>query len=93
MKQIEISPVGRINAMLPDRLAHHVGEVIGTSGLYENASEFIRDLIRRHMEAVEKSGRDEVNSLLLQSIQENDYSNWTGGDTDELRAIAAGEVE
>lgn len=93
MKPIDISPVGRINAILPERLAYHVGEVISTSGMYENASEFIRDLIRRHMEAVEQTERDEINALLMQSIQENNYSDWTDADVNELTAIANGEVE
>lgn len=91
MSTSEISPVGRINAILPERLAYHVGAVINSSGLYENASEFIRDLIRRHMEEAEKVAQKEINTLLLQSIQENDYSDWTESDIDALRQIAKGE--
>lgn len=91
MEVREISPVGRINTILPERLAYHVGEVISTSGLYDNASEFIRDLIRRHLEEVEKKERSEINTLLLQSIQENNYSDWSENDIDELRQIATGK--
>lgn len=41
----------RINTRLPEPLAQHVGRMVGTKGLYETPSEYIRDLIRRDMES------------------------------------------
>jgi len=40
----------RINARLPSSLAAFVDDVVGSKGLYETPSEYIRDLIRRDME-------------------------------------------
>ena len=42
--------IKRLNTSLPDPLARYVGEVTGKGSLYETPSEFIRDLVRRHME-------------------------------------------
>ena len=39
----------RINTRVKGPMARHVETVIGPSGLYENQSEYIRDLIRRDM--------------------------------------------
>ena len=38
----------RIAVRLPAGLAEHVASQTGPGGLYDNASEFIRDLIRHH---------------------------------------------
>jgi antitoxin ParD1/3/4 len=40
----------RINARLPKPLADHVSTMVGSDGLYETPSEYIRSLIRRDME-------------------------------------------
>lgn len=40
----------RVNARLPQPLAQHVSRVVGSKGLYETPSEYIRSLIRRDME-------------------------------------------
>ncbi len=40
----------RINARLSGPLAAYVDRMVGTEGLYETPSEYIRDLIRRDME-------------------------------------------
>lgn len=43
----------RINARLSGPLAAFLNRITGKSGLYETPSEYIRDLIRRDMEARE----------------------------------------
>lgn len=40
----------RINARLPEPLAQHVQRVVGSHGLYETPSEYVRSLIRQDME-------------------------------------------
>jgi antitoxin ParD1/3/4 len=40
----------RINARLSQPLAEFVTRMVGTGGLYETPSEYVRDLIRRDME-------------------------------------------
>ncbi|MEM8894233.1 MAG: CopG family transcriptional regulator [Bacteroidota bacterium] len=41
----------RVNARLSKPLAQHVGRMVGTNGLFETPSEYIRSLIRRDMES------------------------------------------
>ena len=77
--------IKRLNATLPDQLAKFVGEITGEGGLYETPSEFIRDLIRRYMETVQQSDAQEINTLLLQSISEHDYSAWNKEDVQDIR--------
>lgn len=36
-----------VNVRLTNKLQNFIAEQIGTNGLYENASEYVRDLIRR----------------------------------------------
>ena len=69
--------VKRLNTTLPDPLALYVGEITGRGSLYETPSEFIRDLVRRHMEAALNHERGEVRALLQQSLRENEYSVWS----------------
>jgi Arc/MetJ-type ribon-helix-helix transcriptional regulator len=66
-------------------LARFVGEMTGEGGLYETPSEFVRDLIRRYMEQTAAAERHGVNSLLRQSIAENDYSPLTDEAANEVR--------
>ena len=54
-----------------------LGEITGKGALYETPSEFIRDLIRRHMERTEERERGDVRALLVQSLNEGDYADWT----------------
>ncbi len=69
--------VKRLNTTLPDPLALYVGEITGRGSLCETPSEFIRDLVRRHMEAALNHERGEVRALLQQSLRENEYSVWS----------------
>lgn len=77
--------IKRLNATLPEPLARFVGEMTGDGGLYETPSEFVRDLIRRYMENMQKSETNEINQLLMQSIAEKDYSPLSSDDFDDIR--------
>ena len=80
--------VKRLNTTLPDPLALYVGEITGRGSLYETPSEFIRDLVRRHMEAALNHERGEVRALLQQSLRENEYSVWSDEDLADARKAA-----
>ena len=54
----------RVHVRLPDSLAHHVEEMCGEDGLYDNASEFFRDLARQHYEKTEHEKIIKLNSKL-----------------------------
>lgn len=79
-----IKPVTRLNTTLPEPLAVFVGQITGEGGLYETPTEFVRDLIRRYMEQAQKAESIQINSLLAQSIAENNYSAWTQDDMQEI---------
>ena len=66
--------VKRLSTILPDPLALYVGEITGKGSLYEPPSEFVRDLVRRHMEAGLENERCEVRALLSHSLRENQYA-------------------
>jgi Arc/MetJ-type ribon-helix-helix transcriptional regulator len=86
----ETKTVKRLNATLPDPLARYVGSITGRGGDYETPSEFIRDLVRRHMENSALREERELQSLLMRSMAENDYANWTPGDLSDLRSLTEG---
>ena len=75
----------RINATLPEALAQFVAQMTGENGLYETPSEYVRDLIRRHMEKTAEAQQYAINSLLRQSINENNYTPLTEEDADSIR--------
>ncbi len=80
--------IKRLNTTLPDPLALYVGEITGKGSLYETPSEFIRDLVRRHMEKSLEQDRGDIRSLLAQSLRENDYSDLTDDDFADARKAA-----
>ena len=84
----EIRMVKRLNTTLPDPLALYVGEITGKGSLYETPSEFIRDLVRRHMEAALDDERGEIRALLRQSLRENQYAVWSEDDLADARSVA-----
>ena len=84
----EIRMVKRLNTTLPDPLALYVGEITGKGSLYETPSEFIRDLVRRHMEAALDDERGEIHDLLRQSLRENQYAVWSEDDLADARSVA-----
>lgn len=86
--QHENKMVKRLNTTLPEPLALYVGEMTGSGALYETPSEFIRDLVRRHMERTYEQERREIHALLEQSLKENSYADWTAGDLDDARRTA-----
>lgn len=88
-KPSENKMIKRLNATLPDPLALYVGEITGKGTLYETPSEFIRDLVRRHMEKTFQQERGDINALLAQSLHENDYAAWTNADLDDARKAAS----
>lgn len=81
--------VKRLNTTLPDPLALYVSEITGKGALYETPSEFIRDLVRRHMENALEQERGDIRTLLAQSLRENDYGDWPGDDLAEARKAAS----
>jgi len=54
----------RINVRIKGAMAAHVEQSIGPQGLYENQSEYIRDLIRHDME---NSTLNEMTAVLRES--------------------------
>ncbi len=80
--------VKRLNTTLPDPLAVYVSQVTGKGALYETPSEFIRDLIRRHMERAEAKERADIEAMLAGSLKENDYAEWSASDLAEARRAA-----
>jgi len=80
--------IKRLNTTLPDPLALYVGEITGKGSLYETPSEFIRDLVRRHMEKMLEQERGDIRALLAQSLRENDYSDLTDDDFADARKAA-----
>lgn len=85
---MENKMVKRLNTTLPDPLALYVGEITGKGALYETPSEFIRDLVRRHMENALEQERSDIRTMLVQSLRENDYADWSDTDLAEARSAA-----
>lgn len=83
--------VKQLDATLPLPLADYVDAVTGEGALYETPSEFIRDLVRRHMEQHLDDEQQEIHDMLAQSMQEGSYAPWTDADMERLRKAARGE--
>lgn len=88
-KSQENKMVKRLNTTLPDPLALYVGEITGKGALYETPSEFIRDLVRRHMEKTDERERTEITAMLTRSMKEKDYADWSNADLADARSAAA----
>ena len=88
-KSQENKMVRRLNTTLPDPLALYVGEMTGKGSLYETPSEFIRDLVRRHMEKNHEQEHSDIRALLAQSLRENDYAALTDDDLADARKAAS----
>ncbi|MFC4353406.1 hypothetical protein ACFOW6_17830 [Fodinicurvata halophila] len=88
-KRHEGKMVRRLNTTLPDPLARYVGEITGKDAPYETPSEFICDLVRRHMERSLEQERGDVRAVLAHSLRENDYADWTDGDLAKAREAAS----
>ena len=81
--------VKRLNTTLPDPLALYLGEITGKGTLYETPSEFIRGLLRRHMEKAQEQERSDITALLAQSLCESDYADWTDRDLADAHKAAS----
>lgn len=68
----------RLGGALSDFVAHNVGE----NGVYENVSEYIRDLIRRDKERVEQEAFDRLKAELKHafSAPESSFEPLTAAD-------------
>lgn len=64
MSELKTHPETRINVRIKGPMAEHVERSIGPQGLYENQSEYIRDLIRHDME---NSTLNEMTDVLRES--------------------------
>ena len=82
----------RINARLPEPLAQHVARVVGTKGMYETPSEYIRSLIRRDMET---DTSQIYNSIVegFEDIAEGRYFEGTGDFKKDMKIFAQKEAE
>jgi antitoxin ParD1/3/4 len=88
MKTRETKMIKRLNTTLPDPLARYVGEITGEGTLYETPSEFIRDLVRRHMEKALEQEHLDIRAMLVHSLHENDYAALTDADLADARRTA-----
>jgi antitoxin ParD1/3/4 len=61
-----------LNVRVNGPLADFIAENIGADGLYENASEYVRDLIRRDKERADKARFDALRSELQQAFAQPD---------------------
>lgn len=77
-----------VTAKLPAHLAEHVGEVTGNGGIYDSRSEYIRDLVRRDMEQNSEPMRKEINDLLESTFHDDEITEWSPAEMDELRKLA-----
>ncbi|VAX06494.1 hypothetical protein MNBD_GAMMA26-240 [hydrothermal vent metagenome] len=82
----------RVNARLPEPLARHVARVVGTKGMYETPSEYVRSLIRRDMET---DVFQIYNSIVegFEDIAEGRYFEGTGDFKKDMKIFAQQESE
>ena len=78
--------IRRISTTLPDSLALFVGEVTGEGAPHESPDALVRALLHREMQE-----RDEIRALVLESMNENDYAEWTPSDMEDVRKAATGK--
>ena len=64
----------RKNARLSQPLAEFVDRMVGEAGLYETPSEYVRDLIRRDKERVEREAFDRLKAELTLAFAAPDSS-------------------
>jgi antitoxin ParD1/3/4 len=61
-----------LNIRLNSRLSTFVAENVGEDGLYDNASEYVRDLIRKDKERVEKEAFETLKAELQRAFSAPD---------------------
>ena len=57
-----------LNVRLNSKLSTFVAENVGEDGLYDNASEYVRDLIRKDKERVEREGFEALKAELQRAF-------------------------
>ncbi|MDR9802780.1 ribbon-helix-helix domain-containing protein [Rhizobium hidalgonense] len=62
---------GSIHVKVSGQLQHHIQEQVGDDGLYENASEYIRALIRRDLQTCDEA-RDMLQKELAPAMRADD---------------------
>jgi antitoxin ParD1/3/4 len=66
-------PVTNVNVRLTNELGSHLQNQIGVHGLYDNASEYLRDLIRKDLKS-QKESWDWLKSELEAGLRADDSS-------------------
>jgi len=82
----------RINARLPTPLAQHVSRIVGSHGLYETPSEYVRSLIRQDME----SETYQIYNAIIEGFEDMEigaYFKGTGDFKKDLKILAKKEAE
>ena len=72
-----------LNVRVSGMLGAFVADNVGTSGAYENVSEYVRDLIRRDKERTEREAFDRLRAELHRAFAQSD---------DRFQASTADEV-
>jgi len=67
-------PTTTMTVRLSGALSEYVAANVGETGSYENVSEYIRDLIRRDKERVEKQAFDRLKAELTRAFAAPDRS-------------------
>lgn len=63
-----MSKPSSLNIRLNSRLSEFVAENVGADGLYDNASEYVRDLIRKDKERVEQEAFETLKAELQRAF-------------------------
>lgn len=82
-----MSKTTSLNVRLNSKLSTFVAENVGEDGLYDNASEYVRDLIRRDKERVEQEAFEALKAELQRAFAAPD-SRYKPFDADDFLARA-----
>lgn len=85
MKEASISKAMTLNVRITGELREFVADNVGEFGLYENVSEYVRDLIRRDRERIEAARFVTLKAELQRGFAQPD-SAFVEVDRDELLA-------
>lgn len=79
MKEAPISKSMTLNVRITGELSEFVADNVGEYGLYENVSEYVRDLIRRDRERIEAEKFVRLKAELQRAFAQPDssYSSFT----------------
>lgn len=79
---MSITTSANINVRIPHELHQHLQQQIGASGLYDNASEYIRDLLRKDLLAKQHAWNN-LSQMLAPAMHAN---------ASEYRQVSADDV-